>query len=181
MLPGWTLVWNDEFDVNGLPDASKWGYDTERNQLGWYNNEKQYYSANRLANASVQNGMLTITARKESLTGAADYGGQSYTSARLITRGKASWTYGFSEVRAKLPCSLGTWPAIWMLGTKGSWPDDGEIDIMEQRGTSTVQTRPRFWAPFTPRPITTPAALWALARAPAPLSPMPVPTFTATS
>ena len=77
VLPGWTLVWNDEFEVNGLPDATKWGFDTERNQLGWYNNEKQYYSANRLANASVQNGMLTITARKESLTGAADYGGQS--------------------------------------------------------------------------------------------------------
>ena len=108
VLPGWTLLLNEEFDVAGLPDASKWGFDTERNQLGWYNNEKQYYSANRLANASVQNGMLTITARKESLTGAADYGGQSYTSARLITRGKASWTYGFFEVRAKLPCSLGT-------------------------------------------------------------------------
>jgi beta-glucanase (GH16 family) len=138
-LPGWTLVWNDEFDVAGLPDAAKWGFDTERNRLGWYNNEKQYYSANRLANASVQNGMLTITARKESLTGAADYGGQAYTSARLITRGKASWTYGFYEVRAKLPCSLGTWPAIWMLGTGGVWPDDGEIDIMEQKGFSAAE------------------------------------------
>lgn len=137
--PGWTLVWNDEFDAEGLPDATKWNFDTERNQLGWYNNEKQYYSANRLANASVQNGLLTITARKESLTGAADYGGQVYTSARLITRGKASWTYGFFEVRAKLPCSLGTWPAIWMLGMGGVWPDDGEIDIMEQKGYSAAE------------------------------------------
>lgn len=138
-LPGWTLVWSDEFEVNGLPDATKWGFDTERNQLGWYNNEKQYYSANRMENASVQNGMLTIAARKESLTGAADYGGQAYTSARLITRGKASWNHGFFEVRAKLPCSLGTWPAIWMLGTGGRWPDDGEIDIMEQKGFSAVE------------------------------------------
>lgn len=136
VLPGWTLVWSDEFSTDGLPDVTKWGFDTERNQLGWYNNEKQYYSANRLANASVQNGMLIITARKESLTGAADYGGQAYTSARLITRGKANWTYGFFEVRAKLPCSLGTWPAIWMLGIGGVWPDDGEIDIMEQKGLS---------------------------------------------
>lgn len=139
VLPGWTLVWNDEFDVAGLPDAAKWGFDIERNRLGWYNNEKQYYSANRPANASVQNGMLTITARKESLTGAADYGGQAYTSARLITRGKASWTYGFYEVRAKLPCSLGTWPAIWMLGAGGVWPEDGEIDIMEQKGFSAAE------------------------------------------
>jgi len=139
VLAGWTLVWSDEFSTDGLPDATKWGYDTERNQLGWYNNEKQYYSAARLENTSVQNGMLTITARKESLTGAADYGGQAYTSARLITRGKASWTYGFFEVRAKLPCSLGTWPAIWMLGTGGRWPEDGEIDIMEQKGFSIAE------------------------------------------
>jgi len=136
---GWTLVWSDEFDVDGLPDSSKWDYDTARNQAGWYNNERQYYSANRLENSSVQNGNLTITARKESLTSAADYGGQAYTSARLITRGKASWTYGLYEVRAKLPCSLGTWPAIWMLGTGGVWPDDGEIDIMEQKGFSTAE------------------------------------------
>jgi beta-glucanase (GH16 family) len=137
--PGWTLVWFDEFDVDGLPDSRKWDFDTARNQAGWYNNERQYYSAGRLENSSVQNGMLTITARKESLTTAADYGGQAYTSARLITRGKlnASWTYGLMEVRAKLPCSLGTWPAIWMLGTGGVWPDDGEIDLIEQRGLST--------------------------------------------
>lgn len=133
------LVWADEFSVNGLPDATKWSFDTEHNKTGWFNNEKQYYSANRLENASVQNGVLTITARKESLTSAADYGGQAYTSTRLITRGKASWTYGLFEVRAKLPCSLGTWPAIWMLGTGGVWPDDGEIDIMEQKGFSTAE------------------------------------------
>ena len=64
-----------------------------------------------------------------------DYGGQDYSSARLITNGKVSWTYGFFEIRAKLPCGRGTWPAIWMLPTKmNKWPDDGEIDIMEQVG-----------------------------------------------
>jgi beta-glucanase (GH16 family) len=135
---GWKLVWSDEFDVEGLPDPTKWGYDTDRNKQGWYNNELQYYAKDRLENASVQGGFLTITTRRESLTTAADYGGQLYTSARLTTRDKpsATWTYGFMEVRAKLPCSLGTWPAIWMLGTNGIWPDDGEIDIMEQKGTS---------------------------------------------
>lgn len=132
------LVWSDEFSVDGLPDSGKWDYDTERNQLGWYNNEKQYYASNRPENAKVQGGNLIITARKESLTTAADYGGQNYTSARMITRGKASWTYGFFEVRAKLPCSRGTWPAIWTLGTGGVWPDDGEIDLMEQRGGSAA-------------------------------------------
>jgi beta-glucanase (GH16 family) len=138
-LAGFTrLAWADEFSVNGLPDASKWDYDTGRNQLGWYNNEMQYYASNRLENAQVLDGNLIIAARKERLTTAADFGGQNYTSARMLTRGKASWTNGFFEVRAKLPCSLGTWPAIWMLGTGGVWPDDGEIDLMEQRGGSAA-------------------------------------------
>lgn len=136
---GWKQVWADEFDKDGLPDPSKWDYDTERNKLGWFNNEKQYYSRDRLENARVANGKLIITALKEKLTGAADYGGQSYTSSRMLTRGKASWTYGFFEIRAKFSCGLGTWPAIWMLGTKGVWPDDGEIDIMEHVGKNKGQ------------------------------------------
>ncbi len=130
------LVWVDEFSVDGLPDATRWNYDTERNRAGWYNNELQYYSGPRLDNARVSAGTLQITARRESLSSAPDWGGQRYTSTRLITRGKASWTYGFFEIRAKLPCGRGTWPAIWTLGTGGVWPDDGEIDIMEQVGSN---------------------------------------------
>ncbi len=132
---GWKLVWSDEFDHDGLPDARKWGFDTSRNQAGWYNNELQYYARDRLENSRVVDGKLIIEARKEKLTSAADYGGQPYTSARLLTQGKADWMYGFFEIRAKLPCGLGTWPAIWMLGKNGSeWPLIGEIDIMEHVG-----------------------------------------------
>jgi beta-glucanase (GH16 family) len=61
-----------------------------------------------------------------------DYAGQHYSSARLVTEGKAEWTYGFFEIRAKLPCNRGGWPAIWLVGP--SWPAGGEIDIMEQLG-----------------------------------------------
>lgn len=142
---GYELVWADEFNTNGLPDESKWVYDTEANAFGWYNDELQYYAVRRLANSQVSDGKLSITAHianKETLaygpdytdTTVPDYGGQEYTSARLITRGKADWTYGFFEIRAKMPCGLGTWPAIWMLGIGDSWPDDGEIDIMEHVG-----------------------------------------------
>jgi beta-glucanase (GH16 family) len=133
---GYALVWADEFDSPGLPDASRWAYDTERNALGWYNNERQYYAAARTENAVVSGGRLKIIARAEMLPSAADWGGQRYTSARLITRGLAAWTYGFFEVRAKLPCGRGTWPAIWMLGTSGPWPVAGEIDIMEHVGSN---------------------------------------------
>jgi beta-glucanase (GH16 family) len=134
-----TLVWSDEFDRDGLPDPAKWDYDTERNAVGWFNNELQYYARARPENSRIEGGRLIIAARKEELRTAPDWGGQRYTSARLVTRGKASWTYGVVEVRAKLPCGRGTWPAIWMLGTGGRWPEDGEIDIVEQRGWDKSQ------------------------------------------
>jgi beta-glucanase (GH16 family) len=78
----------------------------------------------------VDNGYLVIEARKESR------GKNNYTSARLVTKGKADWRYGRIDVRAKLPKGVGTWPAIWMLGSNTPlvWPDDGEIDIMEHVG-----------------------------------------------
>ena len=138
---GYSLVWADEFTGNAaLPNSSKWSYDTEANATGWYNNELQYYAAGRLESSRVSDGKLVITARKERLTTAKDYGGQNYSSARLITRGKASWTYGFFEVRAKLPCGKGTWPAIWMLGAgNDAWPSNGEIDIMEQVGMKPTE------------------------------------------
>jgi beta-glucanase (GH16 family) len=127
------LVWEDEFDGRRL-DPAKWSFDTARNKQGWHNGELQYYSAGRPANTRVRNGLLTIEARHETLKSAADWGGQHYTSARLVSKG-GGWTYGFYEVRAKLPCARGTWPAIWMLPTDmKAWPDDGEIDVMEQVG-----------------------------------------------
>jgi beta-glucanase (GH16 family) len=131
---GYKLVWADEFDKPGLPDASKWDYDTSMNKTGWANEELQYYAKARLENTRVKNGKLRITARNEKLASAADFGGQAYSSGRLYTRGKFEFTYGFVEVRAKLPCGLGTWPAIWMLGTGACGPEQGEIDIMEHSG-----------------------------------------------
>lgn len=127
------LVWSDEFNGTSL-DSGKWQYDTSRNKQGWYNGELQYYSASQ--NLRVANGLLTIEARHEKLDPAKypDWGGQEYTSAKIFSKG-AGWTYGFYEVRAKLPCARGTWPAIWMLPVAmKKWPDDGEIDIMEQVG-----------------------------------------------
>ena len=140
------LVWSDEFASDGLPDSNKWIHETGRNQAGWYNNEKQYYSRPRLENARVHDGVLTITARKESRSDQADWGGQTYSSTRLATLGKQDWTYGFFDIRAKLPCGQGTWPAIWMVGSQGTWPAGGELDIMEwvgsrpDRAFSTVHT-----------------------------------------
>jgi hypothetical protein len=123
-----SLVWSDEFDVNGAPNPARWGYDIGGG--GWGNNELEYYT-NRPDNAIVSNGTLKITAKAES------YMGSNYTSARLLTKDKFSFKYGKIEVSAKLPAGGGTWPAIWMLGNNISttpWPACGEIDIMEHLG-----------------------------------------------
>ena len=122
-------LWNDEFDIAGAPDANKWTYDLGNNN-GWGNQENQFYTA-RPENIKVENGVLKITAIKES------YSGFNYTSARLKSQGKFSFKYGRVDVRAKLPFGGGTWPAIWMLGdniTSAGWPNCGEIDIMEHIG-----------------------------------------------
>lgn len=124
-----SLVWSDEFDTPGAPDPAKWGYDLGAG--GWGNSELQYYT-NRADNAVVSNGTLKIIAKAES------YSGSNYTSARLLTKDKFSFKYGKIEARAKLPVGVGTWPAIWMLGSNISnvgWPACGEIDIMEHKGS----------------------------------------------
>ncbi len=127
----WQLVWSDEFDQDGLPDSSKWGFDVGGS--GWGNKELQYYTDRRKENARVENGRLIIEARRER------FDKNDYTSARLVSKGKGDWTYGRFEVKAKLPSGRGTWPAIWMLPSgksygNGGWPDNGEIDIMEHVG-----------------------------------------------
>jgi len=124
------LVWQDEFDQDGAPNPSKWGYNIGNGDNGWGNGESQYYT-DRLENASVENGVLKIFTKKEA------YQGFNYTSARLLTANKFDFTYGRIDIRAKLPSGAGVWPAIWMLGSSiGTigWPACGEIDIMEYSG-----------------------------------------------
>ena len=127
------MSWQDEFDGTSV-ESARWAFDigtgTQYGLTGWGNNELQYYT-NRSQNASVSNGTLKITALKE------NYGGQSYTSARLKTQGLFSQAGGRFEIRAALPTGQGFWPAIWMMpasDTYGGWAASGEIDIMEARG-----------------------------------------------
>jgi len=128
----WQLIWSDEFNYKGLPDHTKWGYET-----GFIrNNELQFYTHDRLENARVENGMLVIECRKEHFQ-PPNHAPVEYTSASLTTQNKFTWNYGRVEVRAKLPHGKGVWPAIWTLGAdipKVGWPSAGEIDIMEYVG-----------------------------------------------
>jgi beta-glucanase (GH16 family) len=85
----------------------------------------------------VSNGSLIIEAKKE------NYSGNTWTSARIKTQEKRSFKYGKIEFRAKLPTGRGPWPAAWLLGTNissVSWPDCGEIDVMEWRAGTNGST-----------------------------------------
>lgn len=124
------LVFEDNFDVAGAPDPTKWSYNIGAG--GWGNNEVQYYT-NSTDNAIVADGMLKITAKRQNLSGS------EFTSARLVSENKFEFTYGKIEFRAKLPTGGGTWPALWALGQNyatNTWPACGEIDVMEHKGNN---------------------------------------------
>lgn len=128
--PSMSLKWSDEFNGDQLNSAD-WTYEIgggcDQGLCGWGNNELQEYSDEE-SNSKVENGKLTITARKE---------GGGYTSARIKTEDKVEFQFGRIDVRAKLPKGQGIWPAIWMLGAnidQVGWPAAGEIDIMELVG-----------------------------------------------
>jgi beta-glucanase (GH16 family) len=124
----WPLAWSDEFDGSSV-DVTKWKYETGGG--GWGNGEAEYYTSG--ANSSVKDGHLIIEARKETI------GSNQYTSSRMNSQSAFDFMYGRVEVRAKLPKTKGTWPAIWCLPTNwvyGNWPECGEIDIMEHTGNN---------------------------------------------
>ncbi|MEY2884610.1 MAG: hypothetical protein RL490_2334, partial [Pseudomonadota bacterium] len=139
--PGWQLAWSDEFDGTTI-DTGRWQQHADC--WGGGNNERQCYTRSH-RNAAVADGQLVITARRERVSGPALPAGQrsggtvpdvsrDYSSARLSTRGHASWRYGRIEIRAQLPQGQGSWPALWMLPDRdayGAWAASGEIDILE--------------------------------------------------
>jgi beta-glucanase (GH16 family) len=132
----WQLVWQDEFNGSIGPD---WVFETGNGPNGWGNNEWQYY---RRENATVEDGSLVITARRE------DFGGFRYTSARMKTQGTKTFRYGRIEARIKLPSGMGQWPAFWMLGANMpsvGWPASGEIDVMEHINTEPITHGTIHW------------------------------------
>lgn len=124
--PTMELVWADEFEGNTL-NLENWTFEIGRGANGWGNNEFQYYTDGE--NATVENGFLTIEARRDP--------DENFTSTRIKTQDKQTFTYGRVDIRAKLPKGQGIWPALWMLGNDipdQGWPACGEIDIMELVG-----------------------------------------------
>ena len=78
------LIWSDEFDETGSPSSDNWTYDIGNGTDGWGNNEDQFYTR---SNATSEDGILKITAKQET------YRGYEYTSSRIKTKGRFSFTY----------------------------------------------------------------------------------------
>ncbi len=119
-LPGWDLVWNDEFDGTSL-NTTNW---TALDRRDSFNNEKQYYHPNQVV---VTGGNLELTAINVPRQGKA-YQSGLVTSKNLFGTGRF-------EARIDLPTSQGMWPAFWLNANHVQWPLGGEIDIMENRGS----------------------------------------------
>lgn len=156
---GWTLVWADEFAGDEI-DLTKWSHDIDC--WGGGNEERQCYT-DRADNSKVEDGFLHIIAKREWMRGSAlprhlrktpedaeQMTVQPFSSAKLVTKGKADWLYGRIEARAKFPPGQGVWSAIWMLPAEdsyGSWAASGEIDIVEavNLGASCKQCKGEPW------------------------------------
>ena len=136
-LPGYTkLIFQDDFNTfNPVWHSGEW-WTREGNMSTEENNEQEAYAP---ANVTVQNGMLNITAKKQTVSvEGTTYG---YTSGLVETGGdqygyanKFTFQYGYMEARIKIPAGQGLWPAFW------SWPanfqDPPETDFMEILGNN---------------------------------------------
>ena len=131
---GYRLVWADEFEVDGEPDAENWTYEhgfVRNRELQWYQPENAICKGGRLIIEGRRERKANPNYRKGSKNWKENREHIDYTSACLVTKGLRSWQYGRFEIKARVRTQDGLWPAIWFLGVEGEWPSRGEIDLME--------------------------------------------------
>lgn len=120
-IKGWKLVWNDEFNRKKI-DSDKWA-PCERGKADWQNTMTTDPKVFGIGNGYLElKGVVNKDQKKDSAP---------FLTGGVRSQGKYSFKYGKVLIRARFDSAKGAWPALWMLGDKGSWPGNGEIDLME--------------------------------------------------
>lgn len=117
------LVWQDDFNGSAI-DTTKWSRITEGSP-DWKNYMTKDDQVYEVSDGNLHlKGLVNPDTQTDS---------RPYLTGGVWTKDKFNFTYGKVEVRAKMDLAQGSWPAIWLLGRTNddSWPDNGEIDIME--------------------------------------------------
>ena len=125
----WKLVWEENFNQSNKFDEKYWSK-IPRGTSDWNN-----YMTNNDLCYGINDGKLilrgivnpdTIDDKVPFITGG------------VYTKDKMQFRDGRIEIRAKLGEATGAWPAIWMLPLDKSWPEGGEIDIMEHLNFDSI-------------------------------------------
>jgi beta-glucanase (GH16 family) len=98
-----------------------------------YHNDS-YLSYSTDEDVKLNEGTLQLVADRRTITGEDPVGTFHYTQGFVSTHDSFSFTYGYVEVRAKMPGGRGLWPTIWLMPLDHSWPP--EFDIAEYYATS---------------------------------------------
>lgn len=147
-------LWSEYFEYESIEDFEKvWNFDlgdgSQFGLVGWGNNELEYYTKESV---SFNQGLdLVATRLKPDTDLKCYYGPALWSSGKVHTANKVSFKYGFIEISAKAPYGVGSWPALWLLGSDllmgNAWPNCGEIDILETTGANPKQVQGTLHGP----------------------------------
>jgi beta-glucanase (GH16 family) len=127
-----TLVLADGFNgpAGAAPNPATWRLRTQEP-----GGELECYTQRAENVAQDGNGHLRIVARHDDACPSS----RTWTSGKADTRGLKTWQYGRVEARIKLGSAIGSWPAFWTVGDPGTWPEAGEIDMLEYPQPDTAR------------------------------------------
>ena len=134
-LDGYDLVFADEFDTGTL-DTSKWNTSYLWGPELTINSEKQYYVDTRrdpdfgFDPFTFENGNLVINSIPTPAALREKANNKPYLSGVITSYDAFKFTYGYAEMRARMPYGKGYWTAFWLLNAYYG-DEDPEIDIVE--------------------------------------------------
>jgi len=129
-LDKWELVWEDNFDGSRL-DSTKWRKIGDTRNARWVSDWNRHMCTHDTL-FELREGYLILRGVKNTFLPEDE---RPYLTGGVETNTLQGFRLGRLEVRARLQCAQGAWPAIWLMPFSGTnapgWPRGGEIDVME--------------------------------------------------